>query len=262
MPVFPANWNNRDIHMPRLLNRYFIAQMFLTRLPVPASLQHSDEELAASTAFFPLVGVLLGAIAAMVYTIGDLVWSHHIAATLAIGATVLLTGAFHEDGLADSADGLGGSFDRNRKLSIMRDSRIGTYGSVALILVLLLKVQSLATIPTHLVPWVIICAHTVARWTSLPLIVFNPYVREEGTGKPFAASVSTQSLVVGTAMAIVISVVCVGLDALLVATGVIAFVWLAQWFLRKQLGGVTGDTLGGVNSCTELLVYMIFAVQL
>ncbi len=248
--------------MPPLVNRYFIAQMFLTRLPVPASLRHSDEELAASTALFPVVGVVIGAAAAVAYTVGDLLWSHHIAALLAISTAVLLTGAFHEDGLADSADGLGGSFERKRKLSIMRDSRIGTYGSVALILSILLKFQALAMMPTHLVPWVIICAHSVARWTALPLIIFNPYVREEGTGKPFAASVSRHSLLIGTALTLAITILCVGADTVLVVACVIGTVWLAHLFLRWQLGGVTGDTLGAVNSCTELLIYLLFAIQL
>lgn len=247
--------------MHPLINRYFIAQMFLTRLPVPSRLRHSDEELAASTAFFPLVGVVIGAAAALAYSIGDLIWSHHIAAIFAIATAVLLTGAFHEDGLADSADGLGGSFDRDRKLSIMRDSRIGTYGSVALILSILMKFHALAMIPTHLVPWVIICAHSVARWTALPLIIFNPYVREEGTGKPFAASVSKQSLFIGTTIVLVIAALCTGTDTILVGAATITFLLAGQYFLRRQLGGVTGDTLGAMNSGTELLIYMIFAVQ-
>lgn len=247
--------------MPPIINRYFIAQMFLTRLPVPAKLQYSDAELAASSALFPLVGTLVGALAALAYTLGSSVWSSPLAALLAITTAILITGAFHEDGLADSADGLGGAFELKRKLEIMRDSRIGSYGSVALILGILIKFQALLLVPAEIAPWVLIFAHTAARWTALPLIVYSPYVREHGSGKPFAASVSTGSLIAASVITVLVAAFCVGSQAITAGFAVLLFVLLAQYWLRQKLGGITGDTLGAVNFCSEALIYLAFAVQ-
>ena len=104
----------------------------MTRLPSPVKLQWSEAELASSTPWFVAVGTVVGIIAAIAWQIGFYIWSQEIAALFAITASILATGAFHEDGLADSADGIGGAFEIEKKLTIMRDSRIGTYGSCLL----------------------------------------------------------------------------------------------------------------------------------
>ena len=242
------------------VNRYFVAQMFLTRLPSPASLQWSEKELAASTTFFPVVGIVVGVIAAVSWHIGYTLWSAPVAALLAVAATVLATGAFHEDGLADSADGLGGAFEINRKLQIMRDSRIGTYGSVALLFVILAKIFTISEISPANISGTLIAAHVIARWTSLPLICNNTYVREEGTGKPFAATVNQRQLLIASLITVLICVIAIGWRSIVVLPIVVAFVWGSQWYLRRKLGGVTGDVLGAVNSLSELGVYLTLSV--
>jgi adenosylcobinamide-GDP ribazoletransferase len=247
--------------LAKSINRYFVAQMFLTRLPAPKSLRWSETELAASTVYFPVVGIVVGAIAAMAWYAGMMLWSENIAALLAVGISILTTGAFHEDGLADSADGLGGAFEVNRKLQIMRDSRIGTYGSVLLIIVIMAKVFAISAIAPTNVAGALIAAHVIARWTSLPLIYNNVYVREEGTGKPFAATVTNKQLYTATAVTALITIAATGMHALIIIPLVPAFVWLAQRYLRNKLGGVTGDVLGAVNSLSELLVYLILSAS-
>ena len=248
--------------LTQAVNRYFVAQMFLTRLPSPVSLRWSEKELAASTVYFPVVGIIVGMIAAIAWFIGFKLWSENIAALLAVAATVLATGAFHEDGLADSADGLGGAFEINRKLQIMLDSRIGTYGSVLLLFVILAKIFAITEVnPAH-ITGTLIAAHVIARWTSLPLICNNVYVREEGTGKPFAATVNQKQLAISTVVTIVICILAIGWHVIIVLPIVAAFVWGSQWYLRRKLGGVTGDVLGAVNSLSELIVYLTLSTSL
>ncbi len=250
---------NIATQLKQACNRYFVAQMFLTRLPVPVKTQWSESELAHSTPWFALVGVVVGSIAAIAWWIGFNLWSPLMGAVFAVCASVLVTGAFHEDGLADSADGLGGAFDIEKKLVIMRDSRIGTYGSVALILNIIAKIGAISLLQPSAAIAVLIGAHMLGRWTSVPLIKYNNYVREQGTGKPFAAMVSTSNVIWSSAFALVCSVLCFGTSALFVIPGILIFLWLAQWYVRKKLGGITGDILGAINSLTELLTYLIMS---
>ncbi len=242
-------------------NRYFVAQTFMTRLPAPVKLSWSEKELALSTSYFPLVGLLIGAIAAIAWSLGYYGWSPAIGAVFAVTASVLATGAFHEDGLADSADGMGGAFEIEKKLIIMRDSRIGTYGSVALILMILAKVSAIALLDPTTAIWTITGAHMLGRWTSVPLIKNNHYVREQGTGKPFASMVTTSQVLWSTAFALLCSVILFKLIVLIVLPVVLAGMWFAQWYVRRKLGGITGDVLGAINSLTELLVYLVMASQ-
>ena len=240
-------------------NRYFVAQTFMTRLPSPVKLQWSEAELASSTPWFVAVGTVVGIIAAIVWQIGFHMWSQEIAALFAITASVLATGAFHEDGLADSADGIGGAFEIEKKLTIMRDSRIGTYGSVALILTIITKFSAISLLDPGTAAGIIVGAHMLGRWTSVPLIKFNDYVREQGTGKPFASMVTTNNVICSSVAALVLSVMCFGSMTVIVLPVVLTGLWLAQRYVRRKLGGITGDVLGAVNSLTELLVYLIMS---
>ena len=236
--------------------------MFLTRLPTPVNLQWSEDELAASTPWFPVVGITIGLIASLAWLGGNLLWGPHLAAIAAVTAAIVTTGAFHEDGLADSADGIGGAFEVEKKLAIMRDSRIGTYGSVALIIVIISKMTVLALVQPSMIIATLIAAHVIARWTSVPLIYNNTYVREQGTGKPFAATVTKNRLICSSLFTLLVAVLCVQFKVIVILIAVTIFLYVAQTWLRRKLGGITGDTLGAVNSLTELVVYLVLTTQL
>ena len=242
-------------------NRYFIAQMFLTRVPSPTSIEWSDKELAASTPYFPAVGIVVGLIASLAWLAGYVGWGPNLAALFAVAASIIATGAFHEDGLADAADGIGGAFNIEKKLAIMRDSRVGTYGSIALILIVLAKILALTLVEPVSVPGILITAHVVARWSSLPLIYNNTYVRKQGTGKPFAATVNAQRLSAASLFTIICVIGCVQLKAITVVLVAVLTVLVAQWYVRRKLGGITGDVLGAVNSITELMMYLTLTAQ-
>ncbi|QFU75644.1 adenosylcobinamide-GDP ribazoletransferase [Halioglobus maricola] len=233
---------------------------FLTRIPMPA-FAWSEQSFRQSTAYFPLVGLVIGALAAIVFCASLALWPQPIAAVIALGTAIALTGAFHEDGLADSADGLGGGWTVEDKLRIMKDSRIGTYGSAALFLALALKLAGLATIEAAMIPLALLTAHALGRWTTLPLVQFSLYVSEGASGKPLVESVSTRRALLGSAFTVLPLLWLPGSQALGLIGLVLAIVFLSHVWLKRSIGGVTGDTLGGVNQLTECAVYLFFCAH-
>lgn len=237
--------------------------MFLTRLPLVARCALAEPaELARSSRYFPLVGALIGGLIALIYALCLYFLPTTVAAVLALTAGVALTGAFHEDGLADTADGLGGSFERARKLEIMRDSRLGTYGTVALILLLLAKFSALQTLGAWAAFTALVVAHTLARGSSLVLIAWLPYVREGSSNKPIAEGVTRTEIAIALGCCGGISVFSVGVfGTLLACAGTAIVVLLSGWIYRRQLGGITGDCLGASNQLVELTVMLIFCAR-
>lgn len=235
------------------------AVVFLTRLPVPWTLPDFDARLVRSAPWFPLVGLLVGAIGALAWWIGAALWSDAIGALLAVAATVAVTGAFHEDGLADSFDGLGGSSERERALTIMKDSRLGSYGAVALFLVLAGRVLALTALGGAAVA-ALVGGHALARCASLPLLYSLPYARRDGgTGKPFAGGISARGLAYALAGTALVTLALWGAGApvaWLACAAVVA--GFARW-CQHRLGGITGDTLGAANQLAELAIYLALA---
>jgi len=235
--------------------RLATAATFLTRLPwVARWASGAPAELAHSVRYFPLIGALIGLLVGAVFYSLSALLPATLSAILALTIGVLLTGAFHEDGLADTADGLGGSFERARKLEIMRDSRLGTYGTLALILLMLAKVSALAALAPASAIGALVAAHSLARFSSLPLIIWLPYVRE-GSHKPLAEGVGMPDLLIAFSLTVVLLICSVGLSntlLLLALSGLV--VALSGRYFKQQLGGITGDCLGASNQLTELTV--------
>ena len=178
------------------VHTFFTALMFFTRIPCPKWVQYSDELLTRSARYFSLVGILVGSLAALVFYGGNFLFTKEIAILLSMVASIYITGAFHEDGFADVCDGLGGGWTKEHILTIMKDSRIGTYGSVGLIGILALKFAALQAIPTVLIPIVIISGHSFSRFIATTLIYTHPYVRDIDSSKvkPAAKSMSMYTL--------------------------------------------------------------------
>ena len=246
------------------LRLFFIALQFLTRVPVPRWVGYQPEWLRESARHFPAVGACIGAVGAAVLWAAALLFPLPVAVVLSMAATVLLTGAFHEDGLADTCDALGGAVSRERALEIMKDSRIGTYGAVGLLLVLGLKAVTLAALPVPMVLAALVLAHAASRAAAVSLIRWLPYVGDltRSKAQPLAQHISGAGFVVAWAW-----VAGVGL-LLLVCNptwwpAVLASLALAMvcalgcaWRLRQRLGGITGDTLGATQQLAELLVLL------
>lgn len=242
--------------MPTFLRRFFIAAQFLTRLPVPHDSLSFESELGKAAAFFPLVGVIVGGGAALVFLLLQHVLPLSASVLGAIIFTAFITNGFHEDGLADAFDGFGGGWTKDRILEIMRDSRIGTYGTLALIFLILGKLNFLSSLPhAQIWRWLIV-AQTAARWTILPLCAWLPYARAEGQGKLVAKQVGALAIMTGTAtlfLALLLLPWQAALAAFLVA-GLVTL--LSGLYFRARLQGLSGDCLGATNQLTEVALYL------
>src|SRR6266481_4160771 len=177
--------------MKRQFLLFLSAIQFLTRLPVPHLDGFQANWLAQSARFFPLVGALVGSIGVGVWWLGSMYLPPAVAVGLMMSASLLLTGAFHEDGFADVCDGFGGGRTRDAVLAIMKDSRVGAYGSIGIAMMLGLKWSILVSHPPATLPSMVIGAHVVSRWCAISLIWRLRYVRTdtEGKSKAFADTV-------------------------------------------------------------------------
>lgn len=256
-----------------------LALQFLTRVRVPAHPAYGPARIQASVRYFPWVGALVGGFGAIVAVVAGSVWPPIIAAAATVGGTVWLTAAFHEDGLADTADALMGAASREQALAIMKDSRIGTYGATALTLSLLLHVLLLAQLLAF--GWAIaaaalVASHAAGRAVAVALMASLPYARDGGQTAAEPSLAKAGSLAGNPALGDAALAVLSGLLILILAViplnlpvGIIAVATLAlsallmavrRW-LRERIGGYTGDTLGAVEQVGELLVLLCFAAR-
>ena len=244
-----------------MLRQFLLAVQFLTRLPVPNRLATTEEELGRATAFFPLVGVIVGGSTAGVYLLALRVVSVPVAVAVALAFATFITSGFHEDGLADTFDGLGGGWTKDRALEIMRDSRIGTYGALALIFLILGKFVILTELGSEQVWRWLIVAHVAARWTVLPLCRWLPYARPEGQGKLVAKQITSTALSIGSLTFLVTLLLFPWPTALIALAVTFVVTFLSGLHYKRRLGGITGDCLGATNQITELLLYLTAIVS-
>lgn len=281
----PPNPTHPLLHQLRLL---LVALQFLTRVPVPGWVCQGFQAgwLNTCVRYFPVVGGLVGCVGAAVLWVGLMLWPPQVAALLAVAATVWLTGAFHEDGLADTLDALGGYVPRERALAIMKDSRIGTYGAAALVLSLGLRVAllgGLAAVDPLGAALALVAAHVVGRTAAVMAMAWLPYAgdAEHAKAKPLATAVDASSvrwaavwgilLLAGLALAdgslglaeghgtglpVAEGMTVRWLWALAAAAGV---VWGMRRWLTQRLGGYTGDALGATEQFTEMAVLLVLA---
>lgn len=261
--------------LTRFIRHYLLAVQFFTRVPVNGKLAEwvgfSPAMLRASAAHFPGVGWLVGATSAAV--LWGLVWAlpevpaaSWVAAVLCTVFSVMLTGAFHEDGLADTADGLGGGMNRERALDIMKDSRVGTYGALALVLMVLLKVSLLAmllqvaALPVALAA--VFGAHVISRFMPLFIIRSLPHVgdTQQSKSKPLADQIGNPSLLAATVWAALafglLYMFAPGVPWWAAALGAVLALGYMWRLLQRRLGGFTGDGLGATQQVCEVAFYL------
>jgi adenosylcobinamide-GDP ribazoletransferase len=234
----------------------------LTRLPLPAGGEIAPARLAASSAWFPLVGCVLGAaLAGLTYVFG-FVFPPSVTAALWLIFSTLITGGLHLDGLMDTADGLMGGWEPSRVLEVMRDSRIGAMGGLAAILTLLLKWTLLSAWLTlgQTPSWVaaLVLMPTLGRWAMVGAIAFFPYARTGGgLGRPFAEGLKPVHLLTATVTALAAAWFTQGPHglAIMLAAGLAALA--AARVIASRIGGMTGDTYGAINEVTELTALLL-----
>jgi adenosylcobinamide-GDP ribazoletransferase len=242
-----------------MMRDFLLALGFFTRIPVPDHPNYSDAAMRRSAIYYPLVGLLIGSLLAFIFLVAQHFWPIEISVLLAMSLGFLLTGGFHEDGWADTFDGFGGAFHKERKLEIMTDSRLGTYGSLALWAMLSLKAFALFNLLPQAGFICLIAAHSLSRWSSMTAMVFADYVRvHPSKAKPVVSQMSVQRWCLAFLfplpslffMPIQIAI------ALVITAILVAALWIQ--FTKRQIGGYTGDTMGAGQQLAELIIYLVW----
>ena len=262
---------------------FLLALGFFSRIPIGNNVPYSSERMNKAGRYFALVGMVLGILCGLIFIGFTYLFSPGIAIFLTMVFSLLLTGCFHEDGLADMADGIGGGMTIERRLSIMKDSRIGTYGASALVMsllakFLLLRELSLGYLEGQFIPllsinnnsplitvfMILVVAYTVSRGVAASFIFNTPYVSDldKSKSKPLAEKQSAKELI----FIIFCSLLpCLFINPfitlLLIMTGLVFRVLFKRWLLAR-LGGFTGDCLGAAQQLMELIIYLILLALL
>ena len=233
-----------------------IAIGFFTRIPIPNTLDFSQQKLNQASRYFSLVGWLVGGLCALCFWLLSFMLPTNIAILGSMLFSVLLTGCFHEDGLADTCDGFGGGWQKQQKLSIMKDSRLGTYGAVAIWMVLTVKYMSLVQIESVVTS--LLVAHVLSRALATAMIYNLPYVSDEKTSKvkPLAELLTAKELGINLLVAS-LSLIFVSEITLLLLAVLVAVYFVLRKLYLKQIGGFTGDTLGAAQQISEVVIYLV-----
>jgi adenosylcobinamide-GDP ribazoletransferase len=234
---------------------------FLTRIPMPSQPYQADS-LARAVKFFPLVGLILGAGAALLHLLLAPHLPRPATAFVILLYFVLITGGLHEDGLADAADGFGGGTDREKILLIFRDSRIGSYGALALIFSLVGRLILLASLPLGLAPYYLITSCVLSRWSVLPLSYFlhsaraSSSLKADGQGARIARQIPRSVLVVGTVFSFALAGALLHLQAIAPMLITLALTWITGAYYKRRIGGITGDCFGATIQLIEMSCYL------
>jgi len=230
---------------------------FFSRLPLPKAWGEkigSDARLTDAVAFFPVAGFLIGVLPAITWFISTQFLPVSVAAGLALAVGAVLTGALHEDGLADCADGLGATSDARRALEIMRDSQIGTYGGVSLLLTFGLRWAALASLGAVSGAFALLIAYTASRSAICIAMRFSTYVRKDGLGKSASGELSDLDFWLAISLAVLAGLLLGHWHGLVaVALGFLA-AWLFLQYLKNRIGGYTGDGLGAMQQFAEITI--------
>lgn len=238
------------------MKRFLVALQFLTILPVRIKSGVSERDLGASLSYFPLVGALIGAaLTAVLFLFGFL--PHQVVIAIVLIASIVLTGAIHLDGFADTCDGFFGSRSKEKILEIMRDSRIGTMGAVGIFCILLLKFTVLVTIPGEILWRALVIALTFGRWCQCLGCYTSNYAREDGKAEHFIKYVSGREMLIATAFTIGICALLMGAKGIILFAASLPPVFLFIHLVKTKLIGMTGDTIGATNEIAEAVILLL-----
>ena len=242
------------------MRRFFNALAFLSTLPSKKYEDFEENELGKSMAFFPLVGLILGSCLLLVNFLLSPYLSASLLNILLLALLVLLTGGIHLDGLMDVADGLGGGNNKDKVLSIMRDSRVGSFGVLSAVFLVMIKWEALSSLAPGSKWAALILMPVVARWGQVFLSYISPFARKDGLGRCAIEGLNNPTLIFALITALIISWFTAGLTGLgiMAIVSLFTFIWSRVFIMR--LGGITGDIIGALSELLEVLVLLIFIV--
>ena len=238
--------------------------IYFSRIPVPSKINCSEIHYQHAVRYLPWVGFIVSSAGALAIYYAYYILPSTVAVIIGAAITIFLTGAFHEDGLADVCDGFGGGYSKKHILDIMKDSHIGTYGVIGLVLVFFFKIASLSAMPPFFVVVFFILGNTVSRAAIIPVIQNYSYVRDEITSKvhPVIGEVNGWDLFIGILPAIPVFWFINQLTSLIILLPV----WITQWLLiryfKRKIDGYTGDCLGAIQQICEVVFYISALVWL
>lgn len=242
---------------------FLTALCFFTR--IPAHIEYRQESLNCCNRYFPLVGAVVGMIGALVFIGASWILPVSVSVILSMAATILTTGAFHEDGFADVCDAFGGGWTKEKILVIMKDSRVGAYGVIGMFLLLVCKYITITETPTSLIPVAMVVAHILSRSMATTTMWRLNYVRDDETSKskPITKNIRIKDVAIAMTIGILALLLLPSLLYALVLVPLFLIKYLIeQWFV-KWIGGYTGDCLGTIQQVSELIIYLtILAVSL
>lgn len=239
---------------------YLIALQFLTIIPLPFNIRCEKEDLGRSTAFFPLVGLTLGALLVALNCLIAPWLARTLTDALLITALAAITGALHLDGLADVCDGLAARGGRERFLAVMKDSHVGAVGAVGLVLGLLLKWQALLAVSAGIKWQALLLFLVLARFGQVQTIVYARNARQDGLGLAMVSGAGTVQLLAAWGLTLAASWLLLGTSGLIVLAVVMVCTWLLKAWFQQRLGGITGDVIGCINELNEILALIVISV--
>ncbi|MDG2433871.1 adenosylcobinamide-GDP ribazoletransferase [Flavobacterium sp.] len=256
--------------MKKELHIFFTALMFYTRIPCPKNIDHNPDYLNKASRYFPLIGWIVGGIAFVVFSFFQFLMTPELAVIIAMIASVLVTGAFHEDGFADVCDGFGGGWTKAKILLIMKDSAIGAYGAIGVVLLFLLKYQTLSflvsksdalTFQGHLMVFLLfISGHSLSRFAAISIVFTHEYSREDATSKskPIAQNFSWREVVGAFFFGLLplLFLMCFQWQLILVLLPIFVGRFFLSRYFQKWIDGYTGDCLGATQQVCEVLFYL------
>lgn len=244
--------------MRKQIEIFFTALMFYTRIPCPKWVTHDPEYLNKATRYFPLMGWIVAAVCALVYMATEFFLGSSIAVLLSMIAGILTTGAFHEDGFADVCDAFGGGWTKEKILDIMKDSRIGAYGTIGIMLLLLLKFTTLSAMPFTQMWMILLAAHSFSRLCAVLLVATSQYVREndDAKAKPLAKSITAKEIIPAVLFGLLPLLFFQRFEIIYALILPLLGTFFLRRYFHKWIGGYTGDCLGATQQVAEVLFYL------
>ena len=241
-----------------MLRNFITALQFLTIVPVSRKHKMTEADLARSMVYFPLVGFLLGILLVYSDKALSLAFPPALAHALLLIVFVIATRALHIDGLADTLDAIMGGYDKESRLTIMKDSAIGAAGTIGIIFILLIKYLSLNSLPEYDKAAALLTVPLLSRWSHTLMAFRAPYGREQGTGRAFVGHMRLSGLIGASVVTFLLAAWVSGLWTVTLVMGVALFTLLARWYSVRMFGGVTGDVIGAVSELNEVLIFLLF----
>ena len=242
--------------------KIFLASIaFLTRIPVPLSVESIASIQHKTPRYYPYAGWIIGGISSAVYIISSLLFSNNISIIFSMMASIFITGAFHEDGLMDFVDGFGGGYTKDGILRIMKDPRSGSYGVIAVVMILLLKYSLLSEIKSDLIPFVLIYSHSLSRFFSISLLPWMDYVRIDGKSSFIGGRIKFRHLFFASLGGFAPLLFFQEYEFVLIFPAVVIPVVLFAFYIKNKIGGYTGDCLGALQQVSEVIIYILFIIN-